>query len=261
MRYWFGGGPADYVISPGQQAQLPGELVGYQTILVPGVRLWIYDHQTGARVTDLLDDSGDQVDHLVTGEHGAVPRFRGPDEAQRLLIGPEPTGSDNPEDPDDGNGIQGWWVITSTDWPTIVGAVESRVNALEQGAGGGDGGEDPGEVVGSAHPLIWTHPGPVEEDRTSPHPYFNDEGKGLIVPRVRAQATITTGELAVSVLRIDPDTGTHTVIAALALDATNPMGVVAPDAAISDGTGLTVAVERTTADDEVADVTVQVMIR
>ncbi|QVJ00313.1 hypothetical protein KGD82_16250 [Nocardiopsis eucommiae] len=258
MRYWYGGGPADYVISPGQQAQLPGETVGYQTILVPGVRLWAYDHGTGERVMDLLNASGDQVDHIIAGEYGDIPRFRGPDEVRRLLIGPEPTDPGDPDE-DDGNDAQGRWIITTSDWPTIVTAVEARVHTLEQGNGGG--GEEPGEPSGSGHPLMWTHPGRVEEPRTSPHPYTNDIGRTQTIPRMRAQATVTSGELVCSVLTIDPDTGTQTVVAAVALTPDNPVGVFAPDATVSDGSGLTVRIEPGDVDDEIADVTMQVTIR
>lgn len=261
MRYWFGGQPADYVVSPGEQIHLTEEVIGYHVALVPGVRLWCYDHQTGERTTDLLDETGTPVAHLVTGEYGAIPRFRGPDEDRRLLIGPEPTG---PAVPDPGEGDdpgegQGRWLITTSDWPVITDRLDSRINALEDGGGGG--GDDPGEVVATAHPLVWTHPGEVTEDRTSPHPVWNLEGKTQRVTTVRAQATITTGELTVSVLTIDPDTGTHTPIAGLLLDPDTGHAIVSPDAAVSHGTGLTVRVELGDTDDQAADVTVQVMIR
>ena len=259
MRYWFGGGPADYVISPGQQAQLPGEQVGYQTILVPGVRLWCYDHQTGERTTDLLDATGNQVGHIVTAEYGAVPRFRGPDEVRRLLIGPEPTGPAEPEPggDDDPGENQGRWTITTVDWPVITDQLDTRIGAMEDGGGGG---EDP-DPVGSAHPLVWTHPGQVAESRTSPHPVWNLDGRSQRVSTVRAQATITSGELTCTVMTIDPDTGTHTPIAALLLNESTGHAIVTPDAPVSGGTGLTVRVELGTADDEAADVTVQVMVR
>lgn len=258
MRYWFGGSPADYVISPGQQAQLPGEMVGYQTVLVPGVRLWVYSYDTGDRVTDLLDATGNQVDSLLTAEYGAIPRFRGPDEIRRLLIGPEPTGVDDPDPGDDPLEVQGRWIITTTDWPTIMSGLDTRIGALEDG-GGGDP-EDP-EPAGSAHPLVWTHPDRVEESRTSPHPVWNLEGRSQRVTTVRAQATVTSGELLCQVMVIDPDTGTHTPIAALILDEETAHAVVTPDMIVSEGTGLTVRVEPGTVDDEAADVTVQVMVR
>lgn len=260
MRYWFGGQPADYVISPGEQIPVTDETVGYQPILVPGVTLWAYDHSSGDRVTDLLDEHGDQVSALVSGEYGSIPRFRGPDEVRRLLIGPEPTGPINPgpgED-DDGEGgeTQGRWLITTSDWPTIVNGLDSRIGALEDGGGG----DDP-EPVGSAHPLVWTHPGPVEEARTSPHPVWNLEGRNQRVTAVRTQATITTGELTISVLTIDPDTRETTPVAALLLSGDTDHATVTPNATWSDGTGLTVRVEPGDADDESSDVTVQVMVR
>lgn len=260
MRYWFGGGPADYVVSPGDRINLTGEVSGYHAALVPGVRLWVWDHNTGERVTDLLDGAGQQVDHLISADYGEVTRFRGPDEVRRLLIGPEPADPTNPDDPDGDQpeDNQQRWIITSSDWPTIVSGVEARVSTLEQGGGGG---EDPGDVIATAHPLIWTHPGPVEETRQSPHPYWNEEGKTQTIPRVRAQTTITSGQLTVSVLSIDPDTGTTTVVAALLLDAATPGGVVTPDAIISAGTGVTVAVELADESTDATDVTVQVMIR
>lgn len=256
MRYWFGGSPADYVISPGTQVQLPGEVIGYQTVLVPGVRLWVYDYSSGDRVTDLLNDEGSAVDHLVTGEYGAIPRFRGPDEIKRLLIGPEPTpGGGDPEDPT--GETQGRWAITSTDWPTITDRLDTRIAAVENGGGGG---EDPGEYIGTAHPLVWSLDGDAETHTSATH-YWNLEGKAQTITRVRAQATVTSGTAACHVLRIDPDTQGTTVIAAALLDSDTPWTVVAPEAVISDGSGLTVAVELGTDADVVADVTVQVMIR
>lgn len=255
MRYWFGGSPADYVVSPGDQTQLTEEVIGYQAVLVPGVRLWVYDYDTGDRVTDLLDATGNLVDMLLTAEYGKIPRFRGPDEARRLLVGPEPTGPVNPGE--DEEEAQGRWIITTSDWPTIVNGLDTRIGVLEDGGGGGD---DP-EVVATAHPLVWTHPGEVTEDRTSPHPVWNLEGKSQRVTVVRAQATVTSGELTCTVLTIDPDTGTTTPIGAVLLDTTTAHAVVSPDVTMSDGTGLTVAVERGTETDEVSDVTVQVMVR
>ena len=115
--------------------------------------------------------------------------------------------------------------------------------------------------MGSAHPLLWTHPNGLEEDRTSPHPVWNLEGRSQRVTAARAQATIESGELTVSVLRIDPDTGDTSTLAALQLDEDNQYSTVTPDASVSDGTGLTVRVEMDDEDDEISDVTVQVMIR
>lgn len=258
MRYWFGGSPADYVVSPGDQVPLTDEMIGYQTVLVPGVRLWVYDPDTGDRVTDLLDSVGNQVDHILTAEYGAIPRFRGPDEARRLLIGPEPTGPTDPGEDDGGQEAQGRWIITTPDWPLIVGGLDSRVTVLEQG-GGGDP-EDP-ELVATAHPLVWTYPGPVNEDRTSPHPYWNLEGKNQTITTVRAQATVTTGELTVVVLRIDPDTQDTTQIGAVLLDTTTTHAIITPGFTLSEGSGLTVGVERGSEADDIADVTVQVMAR
>ncbi|WP_160051304.1 hypothetical protein [Nocardiopsis sp. FR26] len=253
MRYWFGGSPADYVISPGQQVQITTETIGYQTILVPGVRLWCYDYDTGDRTTDLLDASGSQVDHLVTVDYGAIPRFRGPDEVRRLLIGPEPA--------DPGAGAEtetpSRWIITSTDWPTIVSSLATRVTALEDTGGGGG---EPIDAVATAHPLVWSLDGEAET-RTSPHSYWNLEGKGQTVTKVRAQGNVIAGTLAVHVLTIDPVTQATTIIAALLLDSTNPHATTTVDAAVSDGTGLTVAVELGSDGDQIEDVTVQVMLR
>jgi hypothetical protein len=260
VRYWYGGSPADYVVSPGQQTQLTEEVIGYQAVLVPGVRLWVYDYDTGARTTDLLDASGSPVDSVVTAEYGSIPRFRGPDEVRRLLIGPEPTGPIGDGDGEDGAGeAQGRWIITSTDWPTITDRLDTRVTALENGAGSG-GGETPGDVIATAHPLVWSLDGEAET-RTSPHSYWNLEGKNQQVTRVRAQGSVISGTLAVHVLTIDPATNAPTVIAGLLLDAANPHATVTPDATVSDGTGLTVAVELGQPGDQVEDVTVQVMIR
>lgn len=257
MRYWFGGSVADYVVSPGEQIHVTEEVIGYHAALVPGVVLWVYDYQTGNRTTDLLDATGNQVDTIVTAEHGQVVRFRGPDEARRLLVGPAPTTPGDPGE-DDEVEAQGRWIITTSDWPTIVSGLDARVHALEDGGGGGD---EPGEVVATAHPLVWSHPGQVEEDRTSPHPVWNLEGKSQRVTVVRAQATVVSGQVTCTVLRIDPDTQAHTVLAAVQLDTTTNHAMVAPDVTVSDGTGLTVAVALGDPDDEVSDVTVQVMIR
>ncbi|MFV2198473.1 hypothetical protein [Nocardiopsis sp. LOL_012] len=254
MRYWFGGTPSDYVISPGQQVQITNEVIGYQTVLVPGARLWLYDYTTGERTTDLLDAGGTLVDSLVADEYGAIPRFRGPDQVRRLLIGPEPA---DQEEGDSTQQTPAMWTITSTDWPTVVDGIGNRVTALEEGANS-DTGED--TVVGSAHPLVWSLDGQAET-HTSATSYWNLEGKTQTITHMRAQATVTSGSVAVHVLTIDPDTQATTVVAAALLDTTTQISVSAPDTALSESTGLTVAVELGSDADQVFDMTVQVMVR
>ncbi|MEV2274027.1 hypothetical protein AB0I72_00445 [Nocardiopsis sp. NPDC049922] len=247
MRYWFGDSPTDFVVGPGEQYTWADEQLGYNAVLIPGARLWAYDYTTGTRITDLLDHTGAAVTEITATSYGRIPRFRGPDEAKTLLLGQAEDTFDGVDDPPDLNK----WVLTSIDWPSIVAGVEARVTTLEQGGT---------EVVATAHPLVWTMAGAVE-DATSPHRYVNLEGTGQTIETVRAEATITTGSVTVQVLTVDLDTQATTVVAAVVLDTTTQAATVTPAAAVSDGTGVTTQVTLSDPADDVADVTVQVMIR
>jgi hypothetical protein len=253
MRYWFGGQPSDYVIAPGEQVPLGGETVGYQPLLVPGITLWVYDYDTGERLSDLLDDTGSPTDALETSDYGLIPRFRGPDEVKRALISPAPEPSPSEEERDF---VQGRWVVTSTDWPTIIAQVGQRVTRLEdEGAGGGDNSE----LVATAHPMIWSQAGELQS-RVSPHRYVNLEGRTQTITMMRAEAAVIEGQVDVHLLTVDMETTKTSIIAAVSLTADAPKSVVAPNMAVSMGTGVTTEValtDNTTAE----DLTVQVMIR
>lgn len=246
-RYWFGDTPADFVVAPGVQYALTDDTTGYTAILMPGARLWAYDITTGVRTTDLLDDEGAAVTEVTAGGYGRIPRFRGPDGVQALLLGQAEDTFDGIDDPPD---LQ-QWVVNSLDWPSIVAGVEERVSTLESG------GVD---VVATAHPMIWSMAGTVE-DTTSAHRYVNLEGTGQTIETVRAEADVTSGTLTVNVLTVDLDTEVSTVVATMDLTTAAPAATVTPDAAVSDGTGVTVQVALSDPADEVADATVQVMIR
>lgn len=246
-RYWFGEQPADFVVATGEQVTITGEQVGYRAILYPGARLWVYDYTSGTRLTDLLDSSGAAVSEITASSYGRIPRFRGPDEVRRLLIGQAEDEFAEGELPDLHK-----WAMTTLDWPPIIDTLTGRVAELEAGDG---------DVIATAHPLIWALSGTLDTDHVSQHPYWAIEGRAQTVTAVRAQATVTTGKVTCRVLTIDPSTGATTPVAAVVLDTTTDTATVTPDAAVSDGTGVTVEVERGTTSDEVADITVQVMLR
>ncbi|WP_160051422.1 hypothetical protein [Nocardiopsis sp. FR26] len=246
-RYWFGDRPADFVVAPGAQADITTTQIGYEAILYPSARLWAYDYDTGERVTDLLDDTGAAVTEITSTSYGRVPRFRGPDGVQVLLLGQAEDYFDGTDDPPDLDK----WVLTSIEWPSIVAGIESRVSTLESG------GVD---VVATAHPLIWSLPGAVE-DHTSAHRYVNLEGTSQTIETVRASATVTSGTLTVRVLTVDMDTSVSTVATTITLDTTTQAALDTTDVTVTDGTGVTVQVELSDPADDVADVTVQVMIR
>ncbi|MFC9084896.1 hypothetical protein [Nocardiopsis dassonvillei] len=250
MRYWFGGQPSDYVVAPGEQVLLTDESVGYQPLLVPGVTLWVYDYETGDRLTDLLDGTGNPAEDLRTSDYGLIPRFRGPDEVRRVLIGPAPQPSGDEEQSSPGR-----WVLTSTDWPAIVAQVETRVAVLEDTSGGGEEGPEP---VATAHPMIWSQA--QVQARTSSHRYVNLEGRTQTVTVVRAEAAVVNGQVDVHLLTVDMVTGTATVGAAVSLTPEAPMNTVSPALSVSAGTGVTVGVEAAEGT-EAEGLTVQVMIR
>lgn len=247
MRYRFGDSPADFVVSPGEQVDIAAEQIGYTAVLYPGARLWAYDTETGARVTDLLDASGAEVTEITATSYGRIPAFRGPDGVTVLALGQAEddfTGDDDPPD-------LARWILTSTDWPGIVAGIEQRVAVLEDGDG---------EVLPSAHPLIWTMAGTVE-DATSPHRYVNLEGKAQTITRVHAMVAALTGGVTVRVLTVDMSTGVSTVVETLLLTAAGAAVDTVSDVPVSDGTGVTVQVELSDPADEAEDLTVQVMIR
>ncbi|WP_435112014.1 hypothetical protein [Nocardiopsis synnemataformans] len=253
MRYWFGNSPSDFVVAPGAQHELTPEMFGYAAVLVPGARLWAYDTGTGARITDLLDDQGAMVTEITANGYGRIPRFRGPDSVQQLLLGQAEDEFDGVDDPPELHK----WIVASTEWPAVTAALDTRVTALEDGAGTGP---DPGEVVATSHPLMWGGE-EVTEDRISPHVYWNDEGRGQTITSIRAQAAVASGQLTVTVYTVDPDTDVHTPVGAVTLTPTTARSRITSDAPVSADTGLTVGVERGTEADEVTRVTVQVMIR
>ncbi|MBB6172161.1 hypothetical protein HNR23_002221 [Nocardiopsis mwathae] len=250
MRYQFGGTPADFVVAPGQQVQVGPDTLGATAVLIPGARLWVWDPDTGDRLTDLMDHRGEPVAEITADSSGAVPRFRAPDEVKRVLVGQAPDTSSGDA------GEHSRHLLASTDWPADVTKLNTRITALENTTGGDDGG---GDYVATAHPMMWHMGGPLES-RRSPHPYHNLEGRNQTIIVLRAQATITEGTIGVRVVLLDPDTRGGAVAASVTITPEEPWALIRPQVEVSDGTGVTVEVD-VPEEAEAEDLTVQVTIR
>lgn len=246
-RYWFGGAPADVVVAAGDQHDFPGGEVGQVAVLMPGVTLWCWDYTTGDRVTDLLDANGNPVTELTADSRGLVPRFRGPDSVERLLIGQPP--SDDPEAE-----VPPKHTILTTSYPDIVEGLRSRISALEADSGG--------EYTASAHPLVWTMSGDLDT-KTSPFSAANLDGRDQTVTHVRAAVAEAAGdaEVDVTIYTVDPDTGTPTAREVITLDADHLDVTVEPTWVVPDGQHLTVGVEVVDPGTGLRDLIVQVMTR
>lgn len=244
-RYWFGDQPADVVVAPGDQVEV-GTLIGQAAILAPGVTLHCWDYNMGDRVTDLLDAHGNPITEVTTDSYGRIPRFRGPDGVQRLLIGQPPEEAEEAEQPPR-------HTILTTSYPDIVDGLDARVAALEADSGG--------EYTSSAHPLIWTQAGDVET-RVSPHIIANLDGRDQTVTHVRAAigSLVGAAEVDVTVYTVDLDTLTHTEREVIRLDLSHLDVTVEPTWVVPDGQGVTVGVEVVTPG-VLQDLTVQVMTR
>lgn len=239
-RYWFGNQPADFVVAPGDHVELTSTLTGMEAVLAPGVTLWCWDYTTGDRITDLLDEHGSPIAEVTTDSYGRLPRFRGPDGVERMLIGQPPEGDD--EKPKH--------TILTTSYPDIVEGLRTRIAALEADSGG--------EYTSSAHPLIWTQSD--VETRISPHVVANLDGREQTVTHVRAAATVDAGgQVDVTVYTVDMDTGAHTAQQVLQLTDTTPDITVTPTWTVPDGQGLTVGVDLVAG--TATDLTVQVMTK
>ncbi|MFQ6851282.1 glycosyl hydrolase family 28-related protein [Streptomyces sp. 35M1] len=71
MRYEFGAGIGDYVVTPSDGLWAVGT----------GATITFYDAaEDGAQYTDLLDAAGLPITHIVADDYGALPRFQGPDD-------------------------------------------------------------------------------------------------------------------------------------------------------------------------------------
>lgn len=245
-RYWFGDAPADWVIASGDQHEFPGDAVGQVAVLMPGVTLWCWDYGSGDRVTDLLDAQGNPVSEVHADSHGRIPRFRGPNSVERLLIGQPP-----PQDPE--AEVPPRQVLLTTSYPEIVEGLRSRIAALEADSGG--------EYTSSAHPLIWTQAGDVET-RVSPHIIANLDGRDQTVTHVRAaiHSLVGAAEVDVTVYTVDLDTLAHTEREVIRLDLSHLDVTVEPTWVVPDGQGVTVGVEVVTPG-VLQDLTVQVMTR
>jgi hypothetical protein len=243
-RYWFGDQPADVVVAAGDQVGVE-TMVGYLAVLAPSVTLWAYDYDTGVRITDLLDSGGVEISSITTDLTGRIPRFRGPDGVERMLVGQDPTGL--PE----GTDVPRWTVLT-TSYPDIVSSLRDRLAALEADAGG--------EYTSSSHPLLWATPGAVTT-HTSPHHVANLDGRDQTVTAVRAKATLAaSSQLTITVSTVDLTTGTLTTVETLVLTSAAPAALVAvPAWVVPDGAGLTVGA--TVDSGSAAALTVQVMVR
>lgn len=245
-RYWFGDQAADVVVAPGDQTEVDA-LLGYTAVLAPGVALHCYDYTTGDRTTDLLDASGTPVGEIVTGQDGRIPRFRGPDGVERMVIGQDPATLPPEADPAGHR-----WTILTTSYPDIVDGLRTRIADLEADAGG--------EFTSSAHPLLWASTGAVST-HVSPHQVANLDGRSQTVTAVRASAALdAASELTVTVSTVDLDTGALTPVETLSLTTAEPVDVVEDPAwVVPDGAGLVVGVEVDQGSAE--DLTVQVMVK
>ncbi|WP_141575829.1 hypothetical protein [Actinomadura sp. WMMA1423] len=111
-RHWFGGTPADWTFDAGQ---------GNIPVLVGGAELTMWSEFTaGTRYEDLLDDSGDTITKVMSGQGGGsgipvgvVPRFQGPPGVTALWV-------------DGGKGYR--YLLVATD----LGGLARRVTILEQ---------------------------------------------------------------------------------------------------------------------------------
>jgi len=239
-RYWFGNQPSDFVVAPGDHVELTSTLTGMEAVLAPGVTLWCWDHTTGDRITDLLDEHGNPIAEVTSDSYGRLPRFRGPDGVERMLIGQPPEGDE--EKPKH--------TILTTSYPDIVEGLRTRIAALEADSGG--------EYTSSAHPLIWTQSD--VETRISPHVVANLDGREQTVTHVRAAATVDAGgQVEVTVYTVDLATGTHTARQVLQLTDVAPSATVVPTWTVPDGQGLTVGVDLVAG--TATDLTVQVMTK
>lgn len=243
-RHWFGDQPADVVVTTGDQVGVE-TILGYQAVLAPGVTLWAYDYVTGERITDLMDATGNTVSSITTDSTGRIPRFRGPDGVERMLLGQDPAGL--PPDTD----VPRWTVLT-TSYPDIVSGLRDRIAALEADSGG--------EYTSSAHPLLWSAQDAVET-HISQHQVANLDGREQVVTAIRAAATMSTdSSITVVVYTVDLDTGTLTAAETITLTTATPAVVVdAPAWTVPDGAGVTTGV--TVGAGSAANLTVQVMVK
>lgn len=245
-RHWFGETPADVVVAPGDQVEVQA-LLGYHAVLAPGVVLHCYDYETGDRLLDLLDSTGTPVTTVTTSSDGRIPRFRGPDGVERMLIGQDPATLPPEADP-----AAHRWTIMTTSYPDIVDGLRQRIAALEADSGG--------EYVSSAHPLLWSARGEVET-HVSDHTVANLDGRDQTVSAIRASATAFAANTVatVTVYTVDLDTSTRTSREVLVLDIGTPALTVTPSWVVPDGQGLTVGVEVAGTPPE--HLTVQVMVK
>jgi len=243
-RYWFADQPADVVVTAGDQVGVE-TIIGYQAVLAPGVPLWAYDYTTGDRLTDLMDATGTEVSSLTTDATGRIPRFRGPDGVERLLLGQDPTGL--PEDLEAPR-----WTVLTTSYPDIVDGLRVRLAALEAEAGG--------EYTSSSHPIFWSANGAVET-HTSDHRPVNLDGRPWVVTAVHATAILAAASaLTVTLSTVDPDTGALTTVETLTLTSAAPAATaMAPEWEVPVGVGLTAGVVVDSG--SAAHLTVQVMVR
>ncbi|MFC9085366.1 hypothetical protein [Nocardiopsis dassonvillei] len=246
MRHWFGDQTAEVVVVAGAQTEVES-LVGYTAVLAPSMVLHLYDYTSGDRILDLVDANGTPVTTISTDGYGRIPRFRGPDSVERMLIGQDPATLPPEADP-----MAHRWTIQTTSYPDIVDGLRVRITALEADSGG--------EYVSSAHPMLWASSGAVET-RVSPHQAANLDGRDQTVHAVRASAVMAAdSQLTVAVYTVDLDTGVLTAVESLVLTSAAPAALVAAPAwVVPDGAGLTVGV---TVDAGAAEnLTVQVMVR
>lgn len=253
--------------------------------LAPGAKLQVFqDRARTSRITDVTDLFTSQpfAEGTVVCNALARFRFRVPDAVATGPVFVSPVGSSvtYQVDPDDTAGRVATLEAEQSSTQDNLAALSGRVDSNETtagtahqiatdlqgsvGAAEGVAPLDSGALVPGgnlpAAPLVWSLAGALETDHVSAHPYTNLGGRGQTVPTVRAQAAVTSGEVTCRLLRIDT-AGTTSEAAALVLDTTTDTATAAPGAAVAAGEGLTVEVVRGTTSDEVADVTVQVMLR
>ncbi|MFI2663287.1 hypothetical protein [Micromonospora carbonacea] len=90
MRYWFGGGAADYTITVGDEVTV-GTVTGAQSVVVGGQQVTVWSAETGGvAYTDLLDEAGNPVTMVTSADGtgtrglGQIPPFQAPDEVTDL---------------------------------------------------------------------------------------------------------------------------------------------------------------------------------
>lgn len=130
MRHWFGGAIPDFVVTPGHQVDSEGGGFGHLALLSPNASLWVYDLESGERLTDLQDAYGEPVNEVLSGPYGELPRFRGPEGTRQVLVGQAPLFTD-PEEGGEQDEQTLRFILTTTDLADLLTLAEQRITELE----------------------------------------------------------------------------------------------------------------------------------